>query len=398
MDFAENETLAASAGRSLPAAPRSGDGLKSPLLQPTASEYCSFNSCGGPLTSVAGGHTFVSADAVRPAKGALSGLFDPKIERVLGVARTHLQMDVAVLSEFSAGSQVYRAVNGEADSFGISVGAGTDLVRNYCRLMVDGRIPNAMPDTGAQALVRELPVTPARGIGSYIGVPLRLSDGTLYGTLCCMSHTPEPIDARDAGFMAMLAEVLLEELDRQHQREQERAVISGILDAESIRIAFQPIVGLQHGRRFGVEALSRFPEGVGTDLEALAARRAISFLPRIPAGQYLAVKLSPTAVLELSDRFLDGACADLSRLVLEITETDAVGCYQGLRSCQVPLREQGLRLAIDDAGAGYSSLLHIVELLPEIIKIDKSLIGGIACGQGYLLGSRSKATGRPDGR
>lgn len=69
---------------------------------------------------------------------------------------------------------------------------------------------------------------------------------------------------------------------------------------------------------------------------------------------------------------------DLSRLVLELTETDAVDSYHAFRSRLAPLRERGLRLAIDDAGAGHASLGSVVELRPEIIKIDKSLIGGVA--------------------
>lgn len=107
-------------------------------------------------------------------------------------------------------------------------------------------------------------------------------------------------------------------------------------------------------------------------------RSAINFLPLIPEGQYLAVNLSPTAAFDLSAWIQDEADVDLARLVVELTEETAVDYYPALRSRLAPMRERGLRLAIDDAGAGYSSLLPIVELQPDIIKIDKSLVGGIA--------------------
>lgn len=65
--------------------------------------------------------------------------------------------------------------------------------------------------------------------------------------------------------------------------------------------------------------------------------------------------------------------ADLSRLVLEITEHAAVHDYVALALSLSPFRRRGARLAVDDAGAGYSSMRHILNLAPEIIKLDISL-------------------------
>src|ERR1700712_3776663 len=96
-------------------------------------------------------------------------------------------------------------------------------------------------------------------IGSYIGVPLRLSSGRLYGTFCCIAHSPGLLDERDVRFMAMLAELLVAELDEQHQQEQSRRRIGGLLEGQSLDVAFQPIVDVRSGYCLGVEALSRFP-------------------------------------------------------------------------------------------------------------------------------------------
>ncbi len=322
---------------------------------------------------------------------ALPSPGNQKIDRVLELARTHLQMDVSFLSEFTAGKQIYLAADGDTDSFGISIGDGPDLASTYCQKMVAGHIPRVVPDCQTNPQLRGLAPTIERNIGSYIGIPLRLSDGSLYGTFCCLGHNAETLNSRDVGFMSMLAEVLVEELDSQHQRSQEHELISGLLAEESITIAYQPIVDLRDGRCLGIEALSRFPAGapdvvfqtahrvgLGVELEALAVRRAITVLPGLAADRYLAVNLSPAAAFELSTRAAHLPELDLSRIVLEVTETAAVECYEAFRRNLEPLRELGLRVAIDDAGAGFASLHHIVELRPDIIKIDRSLIDGMA--------------------
>lgn len=186
---------------------------------------------------------------VKESTGALAGVMSPTIERVLELARTHLQMEVSFLSEFSGGKQIFRAADGQMGSFGLVLGDGPDLPDTYCQQMVAGQIPSAVPDSMAEASLRDLAGTLAGNIGSYIGVPLWLSDGSLYGTFCCLGHKAESLDARDVGFMSMLAEVLVKELDAQQQTTRKRTYIAGILDTESVTIAFQPIIHLRAGHR-----------------------------------------------------------------------------------------------------------------------------------------------------
>ncbi|HET9517965.1 MAG TPA: EAL domain-containing protein, partial [Actinoplanes sp.] len=68
----------------------------------------------------------------------------------------------------------------------------------------------------------------------------------------------------------------------------------------------------------------------------------------------------------------------LERIVIEITEHARVGSYADLQAVLTPLRERGVRIAVDDTGAGYSSLTHVLQLRPSVIKIDRSLITDIA--------------------
>src|SRR5439155_6020696 len=112
--------------------------------------------------------------------------------------------------------------------------------------------------------------------------------------------------------------------------------------------------------------------GLGTLLELAAIRLAQSSLPSFPDDIYLAVNASPKTILsgELSDTLI-GMPAE--RIVLEITEHAHVEDYEGLLRALEPLRSRGVRLAVDDAGAGFSSLQHILQLRPDVIKLDMAL-------------------------
>jgi EAL domain-containing protein (putative c-di-GMP-specific phosphodiesterase class I) len=321
---------------------------------------------------------------------ALRAIAGAGTRRVLELARRHLEMDLAFLAEFTDGQQVYRGLAGDGASFGWRLHAGLPLSQTYCRLMTEGDLPNAIPDTSAQPAVADLPVTADARIGSYVGVPVRLPDGSLYGSLCTVSHDAQPVDQRDAKFLAMLAELLAGEIQAERDQERARSRIRDLIDHRRVDIALQPIIDIATGRMLGVEALARFPSGygppdavfaaahaagVGSDLERLAAERAYDVLPLLAPEQYLAINLTPAVAMELVG-LEDLSRLPLDQLVLEITEHQAVENYALLRDSLTTARAGGLRLAIDDAGAGYASLHHIVELAPDIIKIDRSLVDG----------------------
>lgn len=169
--------------------------------------------------------------------------------------------------------------------------------------------------------------------------------------------------------------------------------IRWLIDARAVAIVYQPIRALATGRVVGYEALSRFGGtdhgpveeifvcarslGLGLELELAAAAEALCDLPDIPG--YLAVNLSPATLLD------DNALSLLERapperLVIELTEHDAVADYGRLRERLSILRSRGVRIAADDIGAGFAGLRHIAELKPDILKLDRSMIGGIVSG------------------
>jgi EAL domain-containing protein (putative c-di-GMP-specific phosphodiesterase class I) len=315
------------------------------------------------------------------------------LERAVELAHRHLGLDVAYVAELTGGRQVYRAVAGDAASFKILLDQGPPVEATYCHRMVVGEIPNVIQDTAA-ASVAQLPITREARIGSYIGVPLRLSDGTLYGTFCCLSHVADhTLDGREVRFMSMLGELIVDDLDDDRRREKLRADIERLIESQSVDVAYQPIVDLRDDRCLGIEALARFRApfagaaqtlaasaevGLSLELERLVVRRAWEMIERLGPGQFLALNLTPGALLVLARRANLRVELPLPQLVVEVTEHAAIDSYPMLREELAPLREQGLRIAVDDAGAGYASLRHVLELRPDFIKLDRSLCHGIA--------------------
>ena len=136
------------------------------------------------------------------------------IERALSAVRQVLEMDVAFVSEFVEDRLIFRAVEGDGESFGWREGDDFSLEESYCKRVLDGRIASVVPDSRHQDATRDLWVTSAANIGSYCAVPLVLSDGRPYGTLCCVSHSPDPwLAERDLALMGDLAREMVQRLE-----------------------------------------------------------------------------------------------------------------------------------------------------------------------------------------
>ncbi|WP_197023227.1 EAL domain-containing protein [Arthrobacter sp. MA-N2] len=173
-----------------------------------------------------------------------------------------------------------------------------------------------------------------------------------------------------------------------------RARVEGVLTDRTLMTAFQPICCLGTGAVIGAEALTRFvtlpvrsPEtwfadaasiGRGPDLEFLAMETALMAAAKLPANLYIAINLSPTACLDSRlGEILQRSRVPAGRVVVEVTERSAVADYEPLAAALVRLRHSGLRVAVDDAGAGFASMRHILQIRPELIKLDRTIIAGI---------------------
>jgi PAS domain S-box-containing protein len=127
------------------------------------------------------------------------------VERLLQLAHDRLGMEAAFLAELTETEQIYRATAGEADSFTIFQGGRLPRLEGYCRRVMEMDAPWIIRDTRAEPEVAHLAITSAGNFGAYIGVPVKQPDGSPFGTLCCLSHTPRPElgDVEVAGLQAL---------------------------------------------------------------------------------------------------------------------------------------------------------------------------------------------------
>ncbi len=266
------------------------------------------------------------------------------------------------------------------------------------------------------------------GARSMICVPLLRADAAV-GVLKVSSQSPSAFDDRDVATLRRLGEFVafviataaemtavtdstLESVDDTAASEQAavsrfvanvlvpaaardaraRECIKSVIDDRQFYPVFQPIVELGTGATIAVEALTRFTHisplepgrwfadaaavGLGVDLEIAAVGAALPHLAALPDRCSMAVNLGPDSIA--SPRLLPVLDdVDLSRLTIEITEHVAVGDYPELRRQLDAYRRRGALLAVDDTGAGFASFAHIVQLAPDIIKVDIDLTRGV---------------------
>jgi len=159
---------------------------------------------------------------------------------------------------------------------------------------------------------------------------------------------------------------------------------------EGLSAAYQPIVDTARGTVVGYEALARFPgfaeknpevwfaaaraHGQAAELEAAALRAALEARPTLPPNCFLTLNVSPELLPTESIREIWRGQGNLGGLVVELTEQTPIDSYLELEPDLNQLRAAGALIAVDDAGAGYAGLRHLLALRPSLIKIDRELI------------------------
>lgn len=247
---------------------------------------------------------------------------------------------------------------------------------------------SAFPEDSYYEELKEL------GAHRVASAPMR-SDGDLIGVL--VIDAAESVD--DAVFaeslpalveFANLAAVLIgRDVADRTQAGRARVLIRDIIDAHAFRTVFQPIVDLATSTVVGYEALTRFTDGVGADLrfaeanvvglgpelEVATLRASFKEAKSLPRAAWLSINASPALILAGKDL---GSIRRTTkrRVVLEVTEHVAIADYEGFRDAILSLGPK-TELAVDDAGAGFASLRHILELRPAFVKLDRSLIAGV---------------------
>jgi EAL domain-containing protein (putative c-di-GMP-specific phosphodiesterase class I) len=177
-----------------------------------------------------------------------------------------------------------------------------------------------------------------------------------------------------------------------------RAITNVLANPEQIRVVFQPIADLARGTVAGYETLARIDapvpgigdrlspdqwfsaaeeSGLGPALEGVVIARALTRLGDLPPNAFLTVNVSPhlLGTPELDEAF--GSVPELSRVVVELTEHVAFSDLESITAETHRLRAAGALIAVDDAGSGYAGLQQILELRPQLVKLDRALVAGV---------------------
>ncbi|MGY2065023.1 sensor domain-containing phosphodiesterase [Blastococcus sp. SYSU DS0619] len=326
------------------------------------------------------------------------GLAGDWVHWLLDAARTRLGMEIAWVSLFREGNQLITSITGALDAMNVQEGMSTPLEGSYCVRVLSGQLPPVVTGAARDPRTRDLPVTGDLGIGSYVGAPLRGADQRPVGMLCCLSRDPGThLDGDAVRTVELLADLISDHLmhprpaSRQDLAER-RTRLRAFLQQGAVEVLLQPVVDMRTGQVVGHEALSRFPGwggdgpaelfseaaalGIGVELEEVAARAALAAAGRLPGRLTLAVNLSADALLcpTVVDLLLDHAGCPLA---VEITEHSRVDDYESVAAVTRRLRAAGVTVCVDDAGAGYASLRHILRLSPDVIKLDIGLVMGL---------------------
>jgi PAS domain S-box-containing protein len=171
------------------------------------------------------------------------------------------------------------------------------------------------------------------------------------------------------------------------QRERTRVALHDVIEHRKFHPVFQPIVALASGQVIGFEALTRFDDGcrpdirfadahavgLGPELELATAIASVEVARQLDPGVWLSINLSPAAIIE--GHAATVIAASDRPITIEITEHAEVENYPAVRRA---LEMNGpVRISIDDAGAGFASLRHILELQPDVVKLDIGIVRGI---------------------
>ena len=148
---------------------------------------------------------------------------NPSVESAVAAVRDFLQMEVAFATEFVGDQQVFRTISGDAASFELEEGLSVPSSELYCRRIIAGELPRLLADVRGNEAAALMPVTDALQIGAFVSVPINLSDGDCYGTLCAASHHSEPLlKDRDVQFLHVLARMIGDQVERERLAERTR--------------------------------------------------------------------------------------------------------------------------------------------------------------------------------
>ena len=329
----------------------------------------------------------LAALQVRPTTEETAHAICNELKRISGLS------SVIILAVDAAGQAVPLAIDGPVHGrLGVNHAIPEPDVARWRERV--GRRPWVGPwEPGVEAIARPpagggtptamavLPLNTGQGLLGAIVATTSISDGPSYLTARLPVLT---------SFSAVAAALLAPGILARQRRGAIRAQLEVVLETSAFTPVFQPVVELATDRVIGFEALTRFDDGMrpdrrfadaaavglGLELEGATMSAALDAASSLPRGVWLSLNASPAF---LTDPFRPRRILGDQRgrpLVLEITEHVAIEDYERFRAAVAALGSS-VSFAVDDAGAGYSSFRHILELRPDFVKLDIGLVRGL---------------------
>ncbi|HYH40659.1 MAG TPA: EAL domain-containing protein, partial [Burkholderiales bacterium] len=309
--------------------------------------------------------------------------------RALRALRTQLGLEAAFITRYDLTGN---AVLEFADS---TDGALLPGFRDTYAWQDEAPAPEPREDATLNSTHHWMSASPGRE--TRLSVSVDVGEGDRYGALVCVGAAPRAaFNERDITVLRVFAEMASEHLEAAMNAESRSteigAAIKNVISGEGLSCLYQPIVDVARGKVVAFEALARFstvpartPDAwfadaarVGLDLELgrQVIAQALRSFPVLPEAVSVAFNVSSNILL---NGRLDRAFGNvpLDRVVIEINEHMSIRQYDEIAHVLAPLRERGLRIAVDDDGRGLDGFRHILNLKPNIIKLHRTLVHGI---------------------
>ncbi|WP_017664908.1 EAL domain-containing protein [Porphyrobacter sp. AAP82] len=320
-----------------------------------------------------------------------------EIGDMIEALRAHLDMDVAFVSRQVGGAhRIFTHVAAR----GVAPRASGDLNPNensLCWLVIQGKLPERVTDTSHYEAAACLPITDAINVRAHFSVPLRRRNGEVHGSLCCFSYRPRPdIAERDMQMIRSVAAIVSDQIESRIELEErgENAAeqIARLIVDDALTIIHQPIYDLTDWHLIGHECLMRHkasPDisprelldqaraaGRTLELELHIARKALATLDPAHPERFIAINVSPETLASpaLGQVIPEGLA---SRLVIELNEQDTARDHDAVKAAIEVLKERAW-VAVSSEGVGLSGLQALVDLGPDIVKIDREFLAGVA--------------------
>lgn len=345
--------------------------------------------CTGHLTKMNASHEVLILNFLVEEKTPGAVPLDPFFGRALRALRTQLGMEAAFISRYGRDGH---ALLVHADSC-------DDALRPGCWDTYAWQDEAPAPEPGDEPIVNSTHMWMCAGERPRMRVSTRicLGDGSRYGALVCLGASPrEPFTERDMTTMRVFAEMAAEHIEAsigaEARNAETAAAIRAVIAGDGLSCLYQPIVDIVRGKVVGFEALARFstvpartPDawfadaarvGLDVELENEMIAQALRSFAVLPSAVSVAFNVSSNILLHGRLERAFSGCT-LNRVVLEINEHMSIRQYDEIAHVLAPLREQGLRIAVDDNGRGLDGFRHILNLHPDIIKLHRTLVQGI---------------------